>query len=83
MAEIKPITHEERIQKMIEHAKEDFQAAVKKYKDVRYLYEDYLSLIKQNEEADKKQIHQHRWSKEFLEGYLSCILDLIITKKRL
>mgnify|MGYP000942850735 CR=1 FL=1 len=76
------MTHEERIAKMQESAEKDFQAAVKKYKDVRYLYEDYLSLIKQNKEADKKQIHSHRWSKEFLEGYLSCIRDLIINKKR-
>ena len=73
----------DRIQKMQESAQKDFEAACRKYKDVRYLYEDYLSLVKQNEEAEKKQIHQHRWSKEFLDGYLSCINDLIIEKKRM
>ena len=58
---------------MDESFKKTLQEAADKYPDVAILLSDYNKISKQ----------EGKWTKEFLDGYLSCISDLIIVKKML
>lgn len=49
---------------------QNFEDEANKHKDVRLLLDSYHTLKT-----------QQRWPDQFLEGYLSCIGDLIFTKK--
>ena len=64
------MTHEERIEQLKKTELKRFEEAAEKYPDIKLLWNDYHTLK-----------GQARWSEEFLDGYLSCISDLIIIKK--
>lgn len=68
--EITPAEMEAMKIRMLEEVKKRFEEAAEEYGDVKILYDSYKKLTKQK-----------KWSEEFLEGYLSCISDLIYTKK--
>lgn len=70
MCEITPAEMEQMRKRMEEESIKFYEDGAKEYPDVKSLYESYLTLTKQS-----------RWSKDFLEGYLSCIGDLIYAKK--
>ncbi len=63
---------EDRIKQLSEATMKMFEESAKKYPDVKILLDDY-SILKKEENS--------RFTPEFLDGYLSCISDLIITKK--
>jgi hypothetical protein len=64
------MTPEERIEQFKRADIKRFEEAAAKYPDIKILLEDYERLKA-----------QPNWSAEFLDGYLSCISDLIIVKK--
>lgn len=64
------MTQEERIEQLKKSEFKRFEEAAAQYPDIKILLEDYERLK-----------GQARWSAEFLDGYLSCISDLIIIKK--
>jgi len=65
---------EERIKQLNLYFFRTLEEAAIKYPDIKILLDDY-NKIKDQENS--------RWSKEFIEGYLSCMSDLIIIKKML
>lgn len=59
------------LKKLEESSIKELEDFAKKYpKDIGCLYESYKTLL-----------NQTRWSKDFLDGYLAAISDLIIIKK--
>ncbi len=64
------MTTEERIKQLEGGFHKKIEEAAKLYPDIKILWDDYNILVK-----------EPRWTAEFLDGYLSCISDLIIVKK--
>jgi hypothetical protein len=64
------MTTEERLKSLEDGFLKTVEEAAAKYSDIKILFDDY-----------KKLKEQPRWTEEFLDGYLSCISDLIIVKK--
>lgn len=64
------MTNEERTEQFKKGEIKRFEEAAEKYPDIKMLWGDYNKLKT-----------QPQWPEEFLNGYLSCISDLIIVKK--
>lgn len=64
------MTIEDRIKQLEDSSKKRFEEAAENYPDIKILWEDYHKLV-----------GQATWTTEFLDGYLSCISDLIMIKK--
>ena len=61
---------DKRIAQFEKSALDRFEEAADKYPDIKILWDDYNKLK-----------GQAQWGEKFLEGYLSCISDLILIKK--
>lgn len=68
----KKISLKERKKQFEASAKKRFEEACEEYEDINLLYQSYNQIKEQK-----------TWSKKFLNGYLSCISDLIYAKKTL
>ncbi len=60
----------DRIESIMNSHTEHLEKMADEYPDVKILLDSYKKLLTQN-----------RWSKDFLDGYLSCISDLTFVKR--
>ena len=61
----------DRIKSINDHYERELQDSANKHPDIKDLLSEYNAISKQ------------KWSEDFLKGYMACISDLMIIKKKL